>query len=254
MIEYGHSETAFVLLKNMKTQKHDSAVTLQTDLLDLQKPLFWQLLSSKLTKSFYISRLHSPKHLDEPAYIFANPLLEILSRTPWYVVPICWCPVVLWLFSLSSDYSVFLFLAGIFIWSLMEYCFHRFIFHAELKLPDTPIALALHFLIHGIHHYLPMDRMRLVLPPVLFAALAIGPVTLFYQITPEFICYPMLSGFIAGYIGYDMMHYYLHHSPTKYMPKYFQQMKKIHMAHHYENHTVGYGITSDFWDVVFKTK
>jgi hypothetical protein len=29
-------------------------------------------------------------------------------------------------------------------------------------LPDNRVALTLHFLLHGIHHYLPMDRLRLL--------------------------------------------------------------------------------------------
>jgi hypothetical protein len=35
---------------------------------------------------------------------------------------------------------------------------HRFLFHIDEMLPDRPIFLVLHFLLHGIHHYMPMDR------------------------------------------------------------------------------------------------
>ncbi|RMD43781.1 hypothetical protein DV735_g1388, partial [Chaetothyriales sp. CBS 134920] len=44
----------------------------------------------------------------------------------------------------------------------------RFLFHLDKFLPDHPYALTLHFVLHGIHHYLPMDRYRLVMPPALF--------------------------------------------------------------------------------------
>ena len=41
---------------------------------------------------------------------------------------------------------------------MLEYGLHRFLFHIDEWLPDRPLFLTLHFLLHGIHHYLPMDR------------------------------------------------------------------------------------------------
>lgn len=39
---------------------------------------------------------------------------------------------------------------------LLEYGMHRFLFHIDEYLPDHPAALTLHFLLHGIHHYIPV--------------------------------------------------------------------------------------------------
>ena len=64
---------------------------------------------------------------------------------------------------------------GLFGWTLVEYVFHRFIFHIDGKLPNHQAALTLHFLLHGIHHLIPMDHDRLVMPPVLMALLCFGP-------------------------------------------------------------------------------
>lgn len=50
------------------------------------------------------------------------------------------------------------FLTGNVIWTIIEYGMHRFLFHIDDVLPDRPFFLMLHFLLHGIHHYLPMDR------------------------------------------------------------------------------------------------
>lgn len=50
------------------------------------------------------------------------------------------------------------FLLGNLIWTLLEYGFHRFLFHVDGLLPDMPAFLTLHFLMHGVHHYVPMDR------------------------------------------------------------------------------------------------
>ena len=50
------------------------------------------------------------------------------------------------------------FVFGNLIWTILEYTLHRFLFHIDRLLPDHPAALTVHFLMHGIHHYLPMDR------------------------------------------------------------------------------------------------
>ena len=42
----------------------------------------------------------------------------------------------------------------------------------------------------------------------------------------------------------------LHHSR---LPAYLQEMKKYHLAHHYKNFDLGFGVTSKFWDIIFNT-
>jgi 4-hydroxysphinganine ceramide fatty acyl 2-hydroxylase len=54
--------------------------------------------------------------------------------------------------------STLSFMIGNVIWTILEYGMHRFLFHVDEWLPDRPFFLMLHFLLHGIHHYLPMDR------------------------------------------------------------------------------------------------
>ena len=54
--------------------------------------------------------------------------------------------------------SVLCFVFGNFMWTLLEYGFHRFLFHVDYYLPDHPKFLMIHFLLHGIHHYMPMDK------------------------------------------------------------------------------------------------
>jgi len=57
------------------------------------------------------------------------------------------------------------FALGVVIWTLLEYTLHRFLFHVDEWLPDHPAFLTLHFLLHGVHHYLPMDRYVPLLGP-----------------------------------------------------------------------------------------
>lgn len=80
-------------------------------------------------------------------------------------------------------------------------------------LPDNRVGITAHFLLHGIHHYLPMDKLRLVMPPTLFIVLA-AP---FYRLA-HFVFYwdwyvatTVFCGGIFGYICYDLTHYFLHH-------------------------------------------
>ena len=43
------------------------------------------------------------------------------------------------------------FLLGLFVWSLLEYLIHRFLFH--MKPPsDSAYLIMLHFAVHGQHH------------------------------------------------------------------------------------------------------
>jgi 4-hydroxysphinganine ceramide fatty acyl 2-hydroxylase len=111
---------------------------------------------------------------------------------------------------------------GLFLWTLVEYGMHRFLFHIDEWLPDNRWFLTAHFLLHGVHHYLPTDRyfpnktyfnfsLRLVMPPTLFIALAYPWYKLAYAIFPYYFAIAIYSGGIAGYISYDMTHYFLHH-------------------------------------------
>ena len=80
-------------------------------------------------------------------------------------------------------------------------------------LPDNRVGITAHFLLHGIHHYLPMDKLRLVMPPTLFIVLATPfwklAHTLFYW--DWYIATDVFCGGIFGYICYDLTHYFLHH-------------------------------------------
>lgn len=50
-----------------------------------------------------------------------------------------------------------LYIFGNFFFTFLEYTMHRFLFHVDYYLPDRSVFLMLHFLMHGVHHYLPMD-------------------------------------------------------------------------------------------------
>ncbi|KAI8099484.1 uncharacterized protein BX664DRAFT_321352 [Halteromyces radiatus] len=224
--------------------------------LDLRKALIPQFFTSSFTKEFYLEQVHKPRYLPTPAIFFGHPLLEPLSKTVWYVVPLLWLPFSAYQLYISSTYDMipltcFSFVLGILIWTLLEYLLHRFLFHVDDYLPDHQIAFLLHFTLHGFHHYLPMDRLRLVMPPTLGIVIAYPLINLGHFLFPPIMAYAVISGGVLGYVMYDCIHYYLHHA--KVFEFHFKEMKKYHMAHHYKNYEDGYGITSKLWDVIFGT-
>lgn len=111
----------------------------------------------------------------------------------------------------------------------------------------------MHFLLHGIHHYLPMDKYRLVMPPTLFLVLA----TPFWKLAHTLFSFnwhlgtAVYCGGIFGYVMYDLTHYFLHHQN---LPLWYKGLKKYHLAHHFLDYELGFGVTSAFWDRVFNTE
>jgi 4-hydroxysphinganine ceramide fatty acyl 2-hydroxylase len=228
--------------------------------LDLSRPLFSQIWFGGFSKDFYLDQVHRPRHYKggQSAPLFGN-FLEPLSKTPWWLIPTLWLPCVAYgtylarqglgsTFELAS-YWIF----GLALWSFVEYCLHRFLFHLDDYLPDNRVGITLHFLLHGIHHYLPMDKYRLVMPPTLFVALA----TPFWHLAHFIfsrswhVATAVYCGGIFGYICYDLTHYFLHHQN---LPLWYKQLKKYHLQHHFLDYQNGFGVTSRFWDRVFGTE
>lgn len=106
--------------------------------------------------------MNEPKHLINPVrdvILFDSPIIEPFSKSPWYLIPIVYIPIITY-YILDSNLDIlstmFYYLSGIVSWSLLEYCIHRFAFHGEDKwLPASNTGYVLHFLIHGIHHAFP---------------------------------------------------------------------------------------------------
>ena len=148
--------------------------------LDFDKPLIPQMISKSFDKKYYLEQVHIARHLSRQAQLFGSPFWDRLTKTSWWVIPFIWFPISFYLASvacesLSRSAFVGIWVFGLFGWTLVKYVFHRFIFHIDGKLPNHQAALTLHFLLHGIHHLIPMDHDRLVMPPVLMALLCFGP-------------------------------------------------------------------------------
>lgn len=198
---------------------------------------------------------------DESPRMFENDVLDYFSRAHPMVVPILFIPIISYfMYSGFLVHSVpflnglGLFFTGVVIWTLFEYFLHRYLFHLQI---DSDFGRRMHFMIHGCHHDYPNDSMRLVIPPMASLALAV----MMYWVFHFFIVYLMGSttgvlhvfyaSFVLGYIIYDMMHYATHYA--KFKNKWFREIQKNHLDHHYVDHDKGFGLSNTFWDKVFGT-
>jgi dihydroceramide fatty acyl 2-hydroxylase len=185
--------------------------------------------------------------------LFENDLLDKLSRVHWSVPLYIYLPIVVLLSyvsvqALSIPVAAGATLLGYLIWTLIEYFGHRYLFHYEFP---GRFGGRIHFLIHGVHHVHPNDPLRLVMP-----ALLSGPIMLIAYLVTTLLFgwplgYPVLMGFIIGYLSYDMTHYYLHHAEPK--TRIGLAMRRAHMLHHFRDHTKGFGVSAPWWDHVFRT-
>ncbi len=186
--------------------------------------------------------------------LFRSRFLDFFSRIHPVVPALIYVPAITVLIALGARDGqaaleiVLLVLAGLFLWTLSEYWLHRKVFHWD---PDHPIGHRLHFIIHGVHHDHPNDRMRLVMPPgasIPLAALFFG---LFWLVFGLPTAYPLFAGFLIGYLAYDYTHYYLHHFvPRSALGK---RLREQHMRHHFQDHRYGFGVSTPLWDAVFRT-
>jgi dihydroceramide fatty acyl 2-hydroxylase len=174
----------------------------------------------------------------------------------WHVVAI-WGPFVGWcLWHAASDplASVLsiagMFALGVLAWSFLEYVLHRFVFHFEAD-ENSELQKDAMWLIHGIHHDYPWDGDRLVMPPTVSAILAVALWFPLKALLGVHLHYGFFAGLVVGYVVYDLMHYWLHHSvPTSAAGKW---LRRYHLVHHFSTPDVRYGITTPLWDLVFGT-
>jgi len=193
---------------------------------------------------------------DESIRMFENPFLDFMSRVHWSIPVIVYLPVITYFSYISFQNQTFsigidllILLSGLFLWTVFEYLAHRFIFHFH---PTSEFGKKLHFIMHGVHHDYPNDSWRLVMPPPLSLPLAILFYFIFIQGLGLAFGAPLYAGFVLGYLSYDMIHYATHHA--KFIKfKWFLQLKKYHMDHHFLSPEEGFGVSNPLWDYVFGT-
>jgi dihydroceramide fatty acyl 2-hydroxylase len=192
-------------------------------------------------------------HLRDSPPLLPWPALDRLTRVHPAVPAILYGPVIVLLAVFAVDrLGVLSSLAwaalGYGLWTLTEYWLHRVIFHWE---PDRGLGAKLHWLIHGVHHEHPNDPNRLVMPPSASVPLALVFLVAYRLIFGAPTWLAVSAGFLLGYVVYDTMHWYLHHRVPH--NRLGRRLRELHLRHHFQDDTRGFGISAPYWDRVFGT-
>eukprot|EP01097_Dermamoeba_algensis_P009207 TRINITY_DN640_c0_g1_i3.p1 TRINITY_DN640_c0_g1~~TRINITY_DN640_c0_g1_i3.p1 ORF type:complete len:231 (-),score=33.17 TRINITY_DN640_c0_g1_i3:586-1278(-) len=153
-----HSESAVSLLNDYFigfVEGHKGAGKTETkkELVDFKKAVLPQIL--KMGPE-YQDWVHTTATMR--MRIFEWDFFEKLSFHPWWYIFLMWIPTISYMVYLSLDlgnspqFTLCLFLLGMFAWTLIEYLIHRFIFHMP---SSTPVGNFFHFFLHGAHHLTP---------------------------------------------------------------------------------------------------
>lgn len=191
----------------------------------------------------------------ESQRMFDNDLFEFFSRIPPWQPPAIYLPIIGYLTwtglgeaAVAPVAFAALFVAGVALWSLLEYWAHRKVFHYA---PKTAFGKRLFWYLHGVHHDWPNDKLRLVFPPSVSLPLAALFWGLFTWALGDTLRYPAMAGLASGYLAYDMIHYWVHHfSPRSTLGKF---LRRYHLEHHFKNPDTGFGVSQPLWDYVFGT-
>jgi len=187
--------------------------------------------------------------------MFATPVIERFSRIPPLVPFIFWVPTLLALSGwvahrgLPPVAQLGLLAAGWLAWSLTEYLLHRYLFH---YLGPRSWQRRLHFILHGVHHDFPRDRLRLVMPLTVSAPLGVLFFAGIDALAPRLVACALFVGFGCGYLCYDAVHYFTHHLPAR--RRIGKYLKRFHLLHHHTGVDGLYGVSSPLWDFVFGTQ
>lgn len=194
---------------------------------------------------------------NNPPYMFSLKTVDYFFRWRFWTAPLLFVPVSVGFiyYAISSLHVAISTLAisfsgGLALWTLFEYCMHRFTFHTIAKIARLKHV---HYVVHGMHHAYPTDPVRVIFPPFFSAIFgSVIGIAMFLLISPS-LAAGIFSGFILGYAWYEFMHYAAHH--IKWKISWFKNLKRHHLLHHHSMSfkDKNFGVTTSFWDRVFGT-
>jgi sterol desaturase/sphingolipid hydroxylase (fatty acid hydroxylase superfamily) len=189
------------------------------------------------------------------ARLMESPWLEPLTRTHPITPLALFGPVLallLWR-QIGRDQAswplVAFAMAGVVLWTLTEYALHRVVFHWS---PRRGLAVVVTYLVHGVHHAYPSDRRRLVMPPTVSLPLAVAFYALLVGAAGARVGERLYTGFLAGYVVYDTLHYVVH--ATRARTPWLAALQRNHMSHHFRVPDRRFGVSTTVWDHLFGTR
>jgi len=142
---------------------------------------------------------------------------------------------------LAGIYRLHLVLAGVAAWTLLEYLVHRFVFHRH----------AVGQRLHQLHHDHPSDpdaeRSSLSTP---LLASPIGYLLIGAAGVEDGSA--IFAGLLLGYLAFIAVHYAVHRWPIEPGSRLYPA-KLRHLTHHCLE-DCNFGVTTIFWDIVFRTQ
>ncbi|MBA3648388.1 MAG: sterol desaturase family protein [Chitinophagales bacterium] len=188
------------------------------------------------------------------ATIFHSRHLEVLTKTSPQVIFSIYIPLIIAMIIYSIAVlhiqwyqAMGFYFSGMFFWTLFEYLMHRFAFHHHSENPKMQKFL---YTAHGVHHEFPRDKERLFMPPAPSLIIASLLFSVYYFVFQN-NAFPFFPGFITGYLIYGSMHYAIHAMAPPF--KFMKPLWKYHHLHHYKVPGKGFGVSSSFWDHIFRT-
>jgi len=140
----------------------------------------------------------------------------------------------------SSAAALATVLAGLVLFSFVEYCFHRWLFHGSVELLEQG---------HRKHHEQPQahDSLPFFLPP-LVALTLVGILSVFL---PATIALLFTGGMAAGYAAYGLTHSTFHN--VRFRHALARRWAAAHHIHHFHPGS-NFGVTTPVWDIVLRTR
>ena len=170
--------------------------------------------------------------------------------TPFYlsiVIVVCLVAVV-GRDGLSWTETSILIASGLFVWMLIEYGLHRFVFHYDAR---TGLGRKLLYRVHLSHHENPSDTRIL---SSLLLAVAIAPeifLAAWGAIGSWRAAFYLVIGVAVGYLYYEWLHFYVHHARPRLRP--LRYLRTYHLLHHHQTPELRFGVSTPLLDVIFKT-
>lgn len=141
---------------------------------------------------------------------------------------------------LSPIAVVLTILLGLAMFSIIEYSFHRWLFHGSVQIMAQG---------HRAHHENPLayDSLPFFLPALMLLSLT-GVFVMFMPVKYAFL----LTGIMTlSYVIYGLSHFAIHHL------HFHNVLARNWAAHHHIHHCradTNFGVTTPLWDIVFGTR
>lgn len=151
----------------------------------------------------------------------------------------------------SSGDLVLHFLLGVFIWTLLEYVLHRFVFHVQIPVTNPRWRDMINGS-HLLHHASPRDPTLILVHPVYGFVVSTLVYGLLYAVFLDAVsALFVLTGIWAGFLYYEAVHYRVHVSLSS--SGMIGLQRKSHFYHHFTTNKRCFGVTTPLWDYVFGT-